>query len=259
MNNYIHLVVLIFLFLISCKKESKQHVQSKNNIVHDTKQLTQTTAEDTLSTFLYTNDFVPNIKELIKLELINKKTFDTILNDRNLTLEKELNKIDSLASNTFEITLDNGSQITLSAEKDMFYSLNYLGHIPKMEAFLLYISDDDNESPYRLYSSITGEKLFHLRQHPTISPLSNHIAYIDDNIMGDGNLNIIKKEHNGTVHQLIDIPFSNWAVAALTAEDLQIKWLNNTSFVLKIIPRTASGDLETFIKKNTLYLKVTIL
>ncbi|WP_459209140.1 hypothetical protein [Aquimarina rhabdastrellae] len=256
MNRYIPLVVLIFHFLISCKKESNQNAPSDNKLViNDTKRLTQTTAEDTLSTFLYTNEFVPNIKELIKLELISKQTFDAIPNDKNLTLEKKLDKIDSLASNTFEITLDNGSQITLSAEKDMFYSLNYLGNIPKMEAFLLYVSDDDNESPYRLYSSITGEKLFHLRQHPTISPFGNYIAYIDDNIMGDGNLNIIKKENNGTVHQLIDIPFSNWEAAVVTAEDLKIKWLNGTAFVLKIIPRTTDLDLE----KNTSYLKVTIL
>ncbi len=256
MNRYIPLVVLIFLFLISCKKESNQNAPSDNKLViNETKQLTQTTAEDTLSTFLYTNEFVPNIKELIKLELISKQTFDAIPNDKNLTLEKKFDKIDSLASNTFEITLDNGSQIALSTEKDMFYSLNYLGHIPKMEAFLLHISDDDNESPYRLYSSITGEKLFHLRQHPTISPLGNYIVYIDDNIMGDGNLNIIKKENNGLVKQLIDIPFSNWEAAAVTAEDLKMKWLNDTAFVLKIIPRTTARDLE----KNTSYLKVTIL
>ena len=197
------------------------------------------------------------IDSILTMDTISRKEFYLVKKDRSIIKQKEVYKKDSIlylpqlgTSNRFKFR-DDISPTNMCV--DEIYS--YYGTIPFIERYVIG-RFDCNEYLYYLIDQKTGKTKYQLVGYPFVSPQRKKVVslattpfYVASTFLQ------IDQVESDTLRPLYYFNFLYWIPFG---EKLDVRWSNENTFFIKVMPSKYLGMLEAKNEKLAFYIRVEI-
>jgi len=197
------------------------------------------------------------IDSILTIDTISRKQFYSVSKDKSIINQKNVYKKDSTL---YLPQLGTSNQLKLRDKfaysrecADKIYS--YYGTIPYLQSYIIGSFDCDLYM-YNLLDQRTGEIGYRLAGYPIASPQKQKIASLGTTQFNNSStLMQIDKIEGNTLHPLYYFEFIYWIPFG---EKVDIRWLNENTFFIKVIPSEYLGMPEEKNEKLAFYIKVEI-
>ena len=198
------------------------------------------------------------IDSILNIDTVSRKEFYSLSKDKSIVKQKDVYKKDSilylpkLGTNKYTTLVD--IQINAVSCDDRIYI--YYGEINLFNSYLVGYMDCDLYT-YELMDRLEGEHLYSFVGYPVLSPLPKRSKSVSMGINGYDRscLMQIDKIEEDTLKPLYYFNFLYWIPFG---EKPDIRWSNENTFYIKVIPSKYLGMPEEKNEKLAFYISVEI-